>query len=78
VLIELCWGSQLPTSGFARQYSGVSTLSFLKHMTVQELTAEGIKKLGPTVETLAHLEGLGAHEYAVTLRLQWLNQNEGK
>jgi len=47
-------------------------------MTVQELTAEGIKKLGPTVETLAHLEGLGAHEYAVTLRLQWLKENEGK
>lgn len=70
--------SQLPTSGFARQYSGVSTLSFLKHMTVQELTADGIRNLGPTVETLARLEGLGAHEYAVTLRLKWLEENGGK
>lgn len=38
----------------------------------------GIKRLGPTVETLARLEGLGAHEYAVTLRLDYLREQEKK
>ena len=60
----------LPTAGYARQYSGVSTLSFCKHITSQELSEEGLKKLGPVVEHLAELEGLQAHKNAVTVRLQ--------
>ena len=60
----------LPTAGYARQYSGVSTLSFCKHITSQELTPEGLKLLGPVVEQLAELEGLHAHKNAVTVRLQ--------
>lgn len=60
----------LPTAGYARQFSGVSTLSFCKHITSQELSEEGLKKLGPVVEHLAELEGLHAHRNAVTVRLQ--------
>ncbi|KAK4058514.1 trifunctional histidinol dehydrogenase [Microbotryomycetes sp. JL221] len=62
----------LPTAGWAKQYSGVSTLSFLKHITAQELSAEGLEKLGPVVETLAKAEGLNAHQMAVTIRLRKL------
>jgi phosphoribosyl-ATP pyrophosphohydrolase/phosphoribosyl-AMP cyclohydrolase/histidinol dehydrogenase len=54
---------------YARQYSGVSTSSFLKHITSQELTLAGLKLLGPTVDHLARIEGLDAHARAVTLRL---------
>jgi len=60
----------LPTAGYARQFSGVSTLSFTKHITSQQLSEEGLKKLGPVVEHLAELEGLHAHKNAVTVRLQ--------
>lgn len=60
----------LPTNGFARQYPGVNTLSFQKHITSQEITAEGLKLLGPTVVTLAETEGLEAHANAVRVRLQ--------
>merc|ERR1711939_79840 len=59
----------LPTYGYAKQYSGVSTLSFLKHITSQELTDDGLLQLGPVVETLAAAEGLDAHKNAVTVRL---------
>ena len=59
----------LPTNGFARQFSGVNTLSFQKHITSQELTAEGLKRLGPTVVELAEREGLEAHANAVRVRL---------
>ena len=55
--------------GYARQYSGVSTSSFLKHITSQKLTKDGLKLLGPTVDHLARVEGLDAHARAVTLRL---------
>lgn len=64
----------LPTAGYARQYSGVSTLSFCKHITSQELSEEGLKKLGPVVEHLAEIEGLQAHRNAVTVRLQGMKQ----
>ena len=47
----------------------MSTLSFLKHITSQELTADGLLQLGPVVETLAAAEGLDAHKNAVTVRL---------
>jgi len=59
----------LPTNGYARQFSGVNTLSFQKHITSQELTADGLKTLGPIVATLADCEGLQAHANAVRIRL---------
>ncbi len=59
----------LPTSAFARAYSGVSVDSFVKKITFQHITPEGIKNIGPTVEILAELEGLQAHKNAVTIRL---------
>ncbi|XP_061341201.1 histidinol dehydrogenase, chloroplastic-like [Gastrolobium bilobum] len=60
----------LPTYGYARMYGGVSLDSFLKYITVQSLTEEGLKKLGPYVATMADVEGLDAHKRAVTLRLE--------
>lgn len=60
----------LPTYGYARMYSGVSLNSFLKYITVQSLTEEGLRKLGPHVAKMAEVEGLEAHKRAVTLRLQ--------
>ncbi|HTD99787.1 MAG TPA: histidinol dehydrogenase [Mucilaginibacter sp.] len=60
----------LPTSAYARAYSGVSVDSFIKKITFQHITDEGIKNIGPTVETLAELEGLQAHKNAVTIRLK--------
>ncbi|WP_262245418.1 histidinol dehydrogenase [Parapedobacter soli] len=59
----------LPTSGFARSYSGVSVDSFVKKITFQRITTEGLRHLGPVVETLAELEGLQAHKNAVSIRL---------
>ncbi|KAI0638150.1 histidine biosynthesis trifunctional-protein [Trametes polyzona] len=64
----------LPTNGYARQFSGVNTLSFQKHITSQEVTADGLKGLGPIVATLADCEGLGAHANAVRIRLRALEQ----
>ena len=63
----------LPTYGYARMYSGVSVESFFKFITVQQLTEDGLRKIGPTVETLAELEGLEAHKRAVSLRLEKLS-----
>jgi len=63
----------LPTYGYARMYSGVSLQSFQKFVTFQSATEEGIRNLGPSVETLAKEEGLQAHCNAVTLRLNKLN-----
>ncbi|XP_027107342.1 histidinol dehydrogenase, chloroplastic isoform X2 [Coffea arabica] len=60
----------LPTYGYARMYGGVSLDSFLKYITVQSLTEEGLRNLGPYVATMADVEGLEAHKRAVTLRLQ--------
>jgi histidinol dehydrogenase len=59
----------LPTSSFAKAYSGVSVDSFIKKITFQHITKEGIRNLGPTVQLLAELEGLDAHKNAVTVRL---------
>ncbi|KAF9534254.1 histidinol dehydrogenase-domain-containing protein [Crepidotus variabilis] len=59
----------LPTNGYARQFSGVNTLSFQKHITSQEITAVGLSALGPVVVTLADCEGLSAHANAVRVRL---------
>ena len=59
----------LPTGGSARAYSGVSVASFMKTITYQKLTQDGIVELGPTIEVLANAEGLDAHRNAVTIRL---------
>ncbi|WAR52901.1 hypothetical protein PtB15_2B329 [Puccinia triticina] len=60
----------LPTVGFAKQYSGVSTLSFMKHITAQTLSEQGLRNIGPTVVTLATVEGLDGHANAVNVRLR--------
>ncbi|KAJ3866078.1 histidinol dehydrogenase-domain-containing protein [Lentinula novae-zelandiae] len=63
----------LPTNGYARQFSGVNTLSFQKHITSQEITSDGLKGLGPIVATLADCEGLQAHANAIRIRLGTMN-----
>ncbi|WP_379092881.1 histidinol dehydrogenase [Pedobacter sp. UC225_65] len=63
----------LPTSGFAKAFSGVSVDAFLKKMTFQHLTAKGLNNIGPTVEVLATAEGLQAHKNAITIRLNSSN-----
>ncbi len=65
----------LPTNGFAKNYSGVSTDSFLKKITFQEINAEGLKNLGPTIELMAEAESLSGHKNAVSIRLKSL-QND--
>lgn len=60
----------LPTSGFAKNYSGVNVESFLKKITFQHLTKKGLRLLGSATETMAAAEGLEAHKNAVSLRLQ--------
>jgi histidinol dehydrogenase len=71
---DYCSGTNhvLPTYGFARAYSGLSLTDFLKRMTVQELTADGLRDLGPTAITIAQMEGLDAHANAVQVRLAHL------
>ena len=59
----------LPTNGYAKQYSGVNLDSFLKKISFQKVTAEGIKKIGPAVEIMSIAEGLDAHKNSVTIRL---------
>ena len=63
----------LPTNGYSKQYSGVNLDSFLKQITFQEISQEGIKNIGPSIELMADAEGLFAHKNAVTLRLNDLN-----
>lgn len=60
----------LPTNGWARSFSGVNLDSYLKKITFQEITPEGIRTLGPTIEIMAEAELLDAHKNAVTLRLK--------
>ena len=59
----------LPTSGYAKAYSGVNVDSFLRKITFQQLSREGLDRLGPTVQTMAAGESLDAHKNAVTIRL---------
>ncbi|MBO6212905.1 histidinol dehydrogenase [Algoriella sp.] len=59
----------LPTNGYAKNYSGVSFDSFIKKITFQKLSAEGIQNIGPAIELMAEAEELFAHKNAVTLRL---------
>ncbi len=60
----------LPTNGYARNYSGVSLDSFVKKITFQNLSKQGIKNIGPAIEIMAETEQLFAHKNAVTLRLK--------
>ena len=62
----------LPTNGYAKAYSGVSLDSFIRKITFQCLTEEGIRKIGPAVETMASNEQLDAHKNAMTMRLESL------
>ena len=74
---DYCSGTNhvLPTYGYARTYSGLSLLDFSKRITVQELTPDGLRDLGPVAATLAHLEGLDAHAAAVECRLAALENH---
>lgn len=62
----------LPTNGGAKAYSGVSVDSFVKHVTFQRISPEGLSEIGPAVEAMAAAEGLDAHKYAVSVRLSTL------
>ena len=59
----------LPTNGFAKAFAGVSLESFMKYITFQQLTEEGIRHLGPVVEEMAEAEQLAAHKHAISVRL---------
>ncbi len=60
----------LPTNGYAKNYSGVNLDTFMKSMTFQKITEQGIQNIGPAIELMAEAEGLQAHKNAVTLRLK--------
>lgn len=60
----------LPTNGFAKNYSGVSVDSFLRKVTFQKITEQGIRNIGPAIETMAEAEELEGHKRAVTIRLK--------
>ncbi|WP_242918756.1 histidinol dehydrogenase [Pontibacter liquoris] len=64
----------LPTNGYARAYSGVSLDSFVKKITFQHISPEGLQNIGSTIETMAEAEGLQAHKNAVSIRLKELNR----
>ena len=65
----------LPTNGWARAFSGVSLDSFVKKITYQKISEEGLLHLGPTIERMAEAELLHAHKKAVTVRLNKLKEN---
>jgi histidinol dehydrogenase len=65
----------LPTYGYARAYSGLSTTDFTRSMSVQQLSGTGLADLGPDASHLARLEGLDAHALAVEVRLAALSGN---
>jgi histidinol dehydrogenase len=73
---DYCSGTNhvLPTEGYARVLSGLSLVDFTKRISIQELTAEGLRQLGPVARTLAYLEGLDAHANAVSVRLEALGR----
>lgn len=66
----------LPTGGAAKAYSGVSVASFTKSITFQRLSADGIRNLGPVIETMAAAEGLDAHKNAVAIRREWAGDRD--
>ena len=63
----------LPTNGYAKAYSGVSLDSFVKKITMQKITEQGINTIGPIVAKMAEAETLDAHKRAVTIRMEALN-----
>ncbi|HEY9261628.1 histidinol dehydrogenase [Chitinophaga sp.] len=65
----------LPTNGYARAYSGVSLDSFVKKITFQQISPEGLQNIGATIEAMAAAEGLEAHKNAVSVRLQQLENS---
>ncbi len=69
---DYCSGTNhvLPTYGFAKSYSGLGVAQFMRQMTVQQLTKEGLERLAPTAIELAQMEGLAAHANAVRRRFQ--------
>jgi histidinol dehydrogenase len=67
----------LPTNGYAKNHSGVSLDSFVKKITYQQITPEGLRKLGPVIETMASHEMLEAHKNAVSIRLAHLEAQNG-
>jgi histidinol dehydrogenase len=62
----------LPTCGYAKSFSGVSAESFVKKITFQEISAEGLKNLGPVIEKMAEAELLHGHKNSVSIRLKSL------
>ena len=64
----------LPTNGYARQYSGVSLDSFVKKITYQKISEEGLKNIGSAIEYMAEAEELLAHKNAVSIRLKNANR----
>ena len=66
----------LPTYGYARNYSGVSLDSFVKKITYQKISPEGLKNIGPTIEIMAENELLEAHKNAVSIRLKHLKKQK--
>ncbi|MDR2763754.1 MAG: histidinol dehydrogenase [Tannerella sp.] len=66
----------LPTKGYAKMYSGVNLDSFIRKITFQEITGDGLRQLGPAVEIMAGHEQLDAHKNAVSVRLAALSQQE--
>ena len=65
----------LPTYGYARNFSGVSTESFIKRITFQEVSPEGLRNLGPVIEQMAEAELLQGHKNAVAIRLKSMNND---
>lgn len=68
----------LPTHGYAKAYNGVNLDSYCRKITFQQLTAEGIRSIGHTVEVMAEAEQLQAHKRAMTVRIDAINQNTNK
>jgi histidinol dehydrogenase len=66
----------LPTNGFAKAYSGISLDSYVKKITYQSISPEGLQELGPNVEIMAKAEQLEAHKNAVSLRLAKISEEE--
>ena len=65
----------LPTAACATAFSGVNLDSFVKKITFQTISADGIATLGPTIETMANGESLSAHALAATVRIDYVNKS---
>jgi histidinol dehydrogenase len=65
----------LPTNGFAKSFSGVSVDSFTKKITFQEITSQGMQRIGPSIEAMADAESFYGHRNAVTIRLNKINND---